>query len=105
MLNLTTSMAVALPHLANDAFRPEGTLIYLAVADEEALGHHGAGHLTEHERDAVAADFVVTESGGIPITTTSGVKLPVLVAEKGTYWCTLRIRAPPGHASPPLPTH
>lgn len=104
MLNLTTSMAVATRRLADDGFRPEGTLIYLAVADEEALGTHGAGHLTEHERDAVAADFVITESGGIPIPTASGVKLPVLVAEKGTYWCTLRIRGTPGHASQPLRT-
>jgi acetylornithine deacetylase/succinyl-diaminopimelate desuccinylase-like protein len=48
MLNLTSSMAVATKRLAQRGFRPEGTLIYLAVADEEALGTHGAKHLTEH---------------------------------------------------------
>src|SRR5689334_11135075 len=32
MLNLTASMAVATKALARDGFRPEGTLIYLAVA-------------------------------------------------------------------------
>ena len=36
MLNLTTTMAVATRRLARDGFRPRGTLIYLAVADEEA---------------------------------------------------------------------
>ena len=67
MLNLTASMAVATRRLADSGFRPKGTLIYLAVADEEALGTWGASHLVDHERDAVRADYVITESGGIPI--------------------------------------
>ena len=67
MLNLTASMAVATRRLADAGFRPEGTLVYLAVADEEALGTYGAEHLVDHERDAVRADYVITESGGIPI--------------------------------------
>ena len=66
MLNLTASMAVATKHLAHDGFRPRGTLIYLAVADEEALGTLGAEHLVDHEADAVRADYVITESGGLP---------------------------------------
>ncbi|HYB40556.1 MAG TPA: M20/M25/M40 family metallo-hydrolase, partial [Candidatus Methylomirabilis sp.] len=48
MLNLTATMAVAMRRLARSGFRPRGTLIYLAVADEEAGGVHGAGYLTEH---------------------------------------------------------
>ena len=104
MLNLTASMAVATKQLARSGFRPDGTLIYLAVADEEALGTHGAAHLTDHEHDAVACDYVVTESGGFVIPTPSGPKLPVIVGEKGTYWCVLRVRGTPGHASQPLRT-
>ena len=104
MLNLTASMAVATRRLAASGFRPEGGLVYLAVADEEALGTYGAKHLTEREADAVAADYVITESGGIPIPSPSGTKLPVVVAEKGSYWCTLRVRGTPGHASMPLRT-
>jgi acetylornithine deacetylase/succinyl-diaminopimelate desuccinylase-like protein len=104
MLNLTASMAVATRHLADAGFRPRGTLVYLAVADEEALGSHGAGWLTEHQRDAVDCDYVVTESGGIVIPSRSGPKLPVVVAEKGTWWCVLRVHGTPGHASRPLRT-
>jgi acetylornithine deacetylase/succinyl-diaminopimelate desuccinylase-like protein len=104
MLNLTASMAVATKRLASTGFRPRGTLVYLAVADEEALGTYGAQHLVEHERDAVAADFVITESGGIPIPSPEGVKLPVIVGEKGTWWCTLRIKGTAGHASQPFRT-
>jgi acetylornithine deacetylase/succinyl-diaminopimelate desuccinylase-like protein len=105
MLNLTASMAVATRRLALDGFRPEGTLIYLAVADEEALGTWGAEHLATRELDAVRADYVLTESGGIPVAGGDGdLRLPVLVGEKGSCWCTLRITGTPGHASLPYAT-
>jgi acetylornithine deacetylase/succinyl-diaminopimelate desuccinylase-like protein len=105
MLNLTASMAVATRRLAASGFRPEGTLVFLAVADEEALGTWGAEHLATHERDAVAADYVITESGGIPLPGGDGaVRLPVLVGEKGSCWSTLRITGTPGHASQPYAT-
>jgi acetylornithine deacetylase/succinyl-diaminopimelate desuccinylase-like protein len=74
------------------------------VADEENLGDVGAGWLVEHEADAVHADYLITESGGIPIPTPTGVKLPVVVGEKGTHWTTLRVRGTPGHGSSPLLT-
>jgi acetylornithine deacetylase/succinyl-diaminopimelate desuccinylase-like protein len=104
MLNLTASMAVAVRRLADGRFRPDGTLVYLGVADEEALGIHGAEHLVANERDAVAADYVLTESGGIPIPSPEGVKLPVIVGEKGTWWATLRVKGTAGHASQPYRT-
>lgn len=105
MLNLTASMAVATRRLAVDGFRPEGTLVYLAVADEEALGTWGAEHLSRHETDAVQTDYVITESGGIPVPGGDGaLRLPVLVGEKGSCWCTLRISGTPGHASLPYDT-
>ena len=104
MLNLTASMAVATKRLARDGFRPKGTLVYLAVADEEALGSLGADHLVEHEADAVRADYVITESGGIPIPSPTGLKLPVIVAEKGSHWAQLRVSGTPGHGSQPYKT-
>jgi acetylornithine deacetylase/succinyl-diaminopimelate desuccinylase-like protein len=104
MLNLTASMAVATKQLARSGFTPEGTLVYLAVSDEEAMGTYGAKYLTEHEADAVRADYVITESGGIPMPTPQGTKLPVIVGEKGTFWCRLTVKGTPGHASQPLRT-
>ncbi|MET0880029.1 MAG: M20/M25/M40 family metallo-hydrolase, partial [Acidimicrobiales bacterium] len=99
MLNLTASMAVATRKLADEGFRPEGTLIYLGVADEEALGTHGAQWLTENVPEMVSADYVLTESGGMPTETPGGMKLPLIVAEKGSFWCTLRVTGTPGHGS------
>ena len=104
MLNLTASMAVATRRLALEGFAPRGTLIYLAVPDEEAAGRFGAQYLTENEPDAVRADYVVTEMGGFRLPSAGGPKLPMIVAEKGTYWCTIRVRGTPGHASMPLRT-
>ena len=47
MLNLTATMAVAFRNLARSGFTPRGTLVYLAVADEENLGTWGAEHLLQ----------------------------------------------------------
>ncbi len=105
MLNITASQAVAFRRLAESGFKPKGTLTYLAVADEEALGTWGAKYLVEHERDAVYADYVLTESGGFQMPSADGaVRLPVLTAEKGTFWSKMRIKGTPGHGSQPFRT-
>jgi acetylornithine deacetylase/succinyl-diaminopimelate desuccinylase-like protein len=105
MLNITSSMAVAFRRLVDEGFKPKGTLSFLGVADEEALGTYGAGWLTEHEADDVRADYLLTETGGFRMTLgTGGPKLPVTVAEKGTYWCRIRVKGTAGHASMPFRT-
>src|SRR4051794_11142993 len=97
-------MAVAFKGLAQSGFKPRGTLVYLAVADEESLGTWGADHLVSNERAAVEADYVITESGGFQMPAPSGPRLPVLVGEKGSYWCRLSVKGTPGHASQPFRT-
>ena len=105
MLNLTATMATGLRHLAKGGFRPAGDLTYVAVADEEAIGIHGAKWLCEHQADEVNSDYVITESGGFPsIGADGGTRLPVIVGEKGIYWCILTVKGVPGHASQPLRT-
>ena len=47
---------------------------------------------------------MITESGGIPIPSPTGLKLPVIVGEKGTFWCRLRVHGTPGHGSQPYGT-
>ena len=101
MLNLTSSMAVALRHLALSGWRPRGTVIYVAVADEEAGGVHGAKWLSAHARDAISCDLVVTESGGWTVPGGSGPRVVVTVGEKGIAWRRLRVRGTPGHGSRP----
>ncbi len=104
MLNETATMALAFRRLADSGFTPRGSLIYLAVADEEALGTWGAKWLVKNERDAVYADYVLTESGGFQIPTPEGPRLPVMADEKGTYWSKITVHGIPGHASQPFRT-
>ena len=101
MLNITSSMAVAVKRLLRGGFRPKGTLIYSAVADEEALGTYGAKWLTENEWDDVKADYLVTEFGGTRLPVAGAPKLPVMTAEKGSQWTRLRVKGTPGHGSMP----
>lgn len=101
MLNLTATMAVAARRLAVSGFRPRGTLVYLAAADEEAGGRYGAQHLTTQALDAVRADYVITESGGVPVPTPSGPGLPLTVGEKGSTGAGWWSGARPGTARGP----
>lgn len=101
MLNLTASMAVAMRRLAARGWRPDGTLVFAAVADEEASGTWGAHHLADHELDSVRTDYVLTESGGIPMKSPTGTKIPIMVGEKGCYWCRITVRGTAGHGSQP----
>jgi acetylornithine deacetylase/succinyl-diaminopimelate desuccinylase-like protein len=104
MLSITASMAVATKRLLRDGWRPRGTLLYLAVADEEALGTYGAQWLVEHAWDAVRCDMLVTEFGGARIRLGTKPKLPIMVGEKGSHWTRLRARGTPGHGSMPYKT-
>ena len=100
MLNITSSMAVAFRRLADEGFRPRGTLIYFGVADEEAGGDWGARYMVEHHWDAVGADYVLTETGGWSQVGHDGVRrIAVSVAEKGI---SLAAPAGPRHAGPRL---
>jgi acetylornithine deacetylase/succinyl-diaminopimelate desuccinylase-like protein len=102
MLGVTASMAVAVRRLLSSGFRPKGTLLYSAVADEEALGTYGAAWLTENAWEDVKADYVVTEFGGMRFPLAGGSpKLPLIAAEKGSQWTRLRVRGTPGHGSMP----
>ncbi len=100
MLNLTSSMAVAIRNVARSGFKPRGSLVYFAVPDEEAAGVYGAQWMTENEPDAVKTDYLVTEMGGFRFAPGSP-QVIVMAAEKGTYWCRITVRGTPGHGSMP----
>jgi len=101
MLNLTSSMAVAFRRLAEEGWRPRGTLIYFAVADEEAAGTHGAEWMADNRYDAIRADYVLSESGGVFSATQAGQTVTLTTGEKGVAWRRLRIHGTPGHGSMP----
>ncbi len=101
MLNLTSSMAVAVRHLADRPTPPRSTVKFLGVADEEAGGTWGARWITDNAWDDVACDYVLTESGGIPSPGPAGPRIVMATAEKGIAWRRLTIRGTPSHGSMP----
>ncbi|HVM10538.1 MAG TPA: M20/M25/M40 family metallo-hydrolase [Acidimicrobiales bacterium] len=104
MLNMTAAMAVATKELAATGWRPRGTYLFLAVADEEAGGKHGARWLVDNEWDDVGADYLITESGGLVLESAAGRHVTVTAGEKGVAWRRLRVRGTPGHGSMPFGT-
>ena len=102
MLNITASQAVAFKTLARRGWRPRGTLVYLASADEEAGGTLGAGHVCAQHWDALDADYCLTENGGtVRASPHGGLNVTVHVGEKGVAWRRLRVKGTPGHGSMP----
>ena len=103
MLNLTASQAVTMKTLATrpGGWRPRGSLVYLACADEEAGGLLGAGHVCQRHWDALEADYLLTENGGTVSGHGDDLKVTVHVGEKGVAWRRLRVRGTPGHGSMP----
>lgn len=105
MLNLTATMASVFRSYLTDQVAPlPGDLVFAAVADEEAGGGLGAGHLVNEHWELVACDYLLTEVAAPGFMTDRGLTLPVTVAEKGPAWRSLRRRGTPGHGSQPYGT-
>ena len=97
-----------LPGRGNLVVRIEGTdpkaPSLLLMGHTDVVPANPAGWLTEHHWDAVGADFVLSESGGVRYGMTregAGHRVGITVAEKGTQWTTLRVKGTPGHGSAP----
>ncbi len=101
MLNLTSSMLVAFREIVRSGTRYPGDILYFAVADEEAGGVLGAKEIIEHNWDAIACDYVLTEYGGTPAFTDDGVTVLLTNGEKKGAFRHLLISGQPGHGSMP----
>jgi acetylornithine deacetylase/succinyl-diaminopimelate desuccinylase-like protein len=102
MLHLTASYAAVIRRLAVTKTPLRGDLVFAAVADEEAGGTFGARWLVENRPDLVAADGVLSESGGVPLRVDGSVRgVTVTVGEKGISTRVLHVEGHPGHASTP----
>ena len=99
MLNLTASMAVATRRLADAGFRPDGTLS-TSRSPTRRRWARSAPTISPSTRPTRCAPTTSSPSRAASRSQTGGgVKLPVIVAEKGPYWCTPRGA---GHARPRL---
>ena len=100
MLFLTASYAVVIRDIATSGFRPRGDIVFAAVADEESGSHFGVGWLTENRLDLIDADYVLSESGGVPMG--AGPLVTTTVGEKGIAGRRLVVKGVPGHGATPF---
>ncbi|MFQ5595687.1 MAG: M20/M25/M40 family metallo-hydrolase [Anaerolineae bacterium] len=75
-------------------------LIFLAVADEENMGHFGARWMLENHRDKIDAEYVINE-GGRGIRLNDREFYMVSTAEKGYGDLQLIARGSAGHSAMP----
>ena len=60
--------------------------------------------MSENHPEAIRADYVLTESGGIHSGSPEAPAVGVTVGEKGVAWRRLTVRGTPGHGSMPYRT-
>lgn len=82
--------------------RPNGDIIFAAVADEEAGGELGAGWLVDHEPELVRAEVALGEVGGFTLYAGDRRFYPIQVTEKVGHGLTITVRGPSGHGSQPV---
>lgn len=103
MLGQTAAMAVAIKELANRGFRPQGTLIFAAVPDEECGGLVGTKLLLDRYPDLVRSDYALTEVGGaIHTRENRGPLIEAYTADKGLALLKISVRGTPGHTAFPF---
>ena len=86
-------------------FRPKRSLkLALTCGEETNSALNGAGWLTTHERDAIDAEFALTEGvDGALDAQGRRVALEILAAEKTSQNFVLETTNPGGHSSRPVP--
>jgi acetylornithine deacetylase/succinyl-diaminopimelate desuccinylase-like protein len=76
-------------------------LILAAIADEEAGFDHGSRFLVEQQRELIAAEYGITEAGGLTLHMGGRKLYPIQVAEKSVCWMHMTTAGRPGHGSLP----
>ena len=100
--SLGVMQLAAVAGLAKDGARPRRDVLYVANADEEAGGEHGAGWLCRAHPELVACEWVLNEGGfGVSEVVPGVSTFGVAVTEKAILWLRLRARGRPGHGSTP----
>lgn len=101
MLGMVACFTVAFASFAEDGRQPPGDVLLVIVSDEEAGGSFGARYLIENHWNDIKCDYMITEVGGLQISTDTGPAITMTVGEKGVCWARLNFRGVPGHGSMP----
>ena len=100
--SLGVMQLAAIEALVRGGVTPARDVLYVANADEEAGGSHGAGWLCQAHPDLVSCAWVLNEGGfGVSEVLPGVSTFGVAVSEKAIVWLRLRAVGRPGHGSTP----
>ncbi|MGB9919777.1 MAG: M20/M25/M40 family metallo-hydrolase [Moorellales bacterium] len=98
---MVAAEAYVLLRLAEEGRPLNGTLTFVAAADEEAGGRYGLQYLAENLPEELVADFAVNEGAPEPVLINGRPIYFVQVGEKGIAQSRLRTRGRAAHGSTP----
>src|SRR4030066_188747 len=101
MKGMTGSELMTLKLLKRNEVALKGDVILAATAAEEKGGLAGADYLLRNFPQAVFAEYVLNEGGGLAIPTQNKRVYTVQTAEKGILWFRVKVKGVPGHGSAP----
>lgn len=101
MKNMVIMCLWAMKLLARWEGEIKRTLIFAAVADEEAGSRCGSHWLVDHHPDKIRAGSMLTEVGGFSLHLLGRCFYPIQVAEKGQVRVEMIARGRAGHGSIP----
>jgi acetylornithine deacetylase/succinyl-diaminopimelate desuccinylase-like protein len=99
--SLVAAEAYVFLRLAEEGRPLNGTLIFVAAADEEAGGRYGLQYLAENLPEVLEADFAVNEGAPEPVMVNGRPIYFLQVGEKGIAQSRLRTGGKAAHGSTP----
>jgi len=106
MKSLGIMHLMALMQLHREGWRPERTIKFLAVADEEILGPLGTSWMIENHWDKLDPEWVWDEGGVGSLDSFSGISaFAIAVAQKKSFWVEAVVEGKSGHGMRPYKDH
>lgn len=106
MKSLGIMELMAMIQLHREGWRPERTIKFLGVADEEILGELGTSWMIEHHWNQLDPEWVWDEGGIGTRDTFPGVSaFAVAVAQKKSFWVEIVVEGKSGHGMRPYKDH
>jgi len=89
--------------LKREGWKPDRTVKFLGVADEEILGEYGVQWMIEHHWDKLNPEWVWDEGGIGSEDSFPGISaFAIAVAQKKSFWVDVEVKGKSGHGSRPF---
>ena len=103
MKSLGVMQMMAMILLKEEGFKPERTIKFLGVADEEILGEYGAQWMIKNHWDKLDPEWVWDEGGIGSKDSFPGIDIfAISVAQKKSFWVDVAVEGQSGHGSRPF---